>query len=240
MTDPINGIASLIDSCAGLSCAIIGTGTSLEGFDFAELEKLDDGFVPTIGMNEAVKLCVPTYAVVCDPRAWRKAWMHYDPRTTLIMGRRCWKITQHESPMEPRTGRTALAMVQNHPRVHVATYTHEPDPLQIENQLFWHGAILTAALSLACALGCRKAYLYGVDFYRTADRAYAHNLSLKSPEDLIETERLGLYRTPSFDSMRNYVRQNLEKWEGLEVVNMSRYSQLGCFPVDRERGLPRV
>ena len=239
MTEPTFGLDSLIGSCEGLACAIVGTGTSLEGFDLSQIQDVEDGKVWTIGMNEAVKLLVPDYAVVCDTRAFRKSWEHYNPKTTLVMGERCWKATKHRADFNPHTGRDAHQKVLSLPNVYVAKYTHEIDPLEATRRLFWQGAIVTAALSLAVALGFRRAYLYGVDFYRMLDRAYAYNLGTKAPENTETTEHEGLYLTPAFRSMRDSVRNNLQVWEGLEVVNMSRFSQLDTFPIDHERGLPR-
>ncbi len=231
MTNAVMGIADLIGAEEGLDGTIIGTGMSLEGFDFAEIEA--EGGGPMIGMNEATKIVVPDYLVMSDAQAVGKALPFLEPgHTVVVIAKRCFEYASSRANLLADLGRAK--------EVRIANFTaHEGDPTET---IFFTRGILTGALSLACALGWKSAHLYGCDYYRTIGQLYAHDISPARPENLYphpnEEDHPNLFLTPAFHSMRQAIEENLEAWKGLDVINMSRYSTLGCFPIG-EGALPK-
>lgn len=237
-----DGLADLIGAHKGCEGAIIGTGTSLEGFDFKNLEGL-----VTIGLNESVKLFTPEYLVLKDTRAVRKSYLNITANTTLVIddGVLAW-MRRYPWPKNPehlrQTGhpeQPVMPFLAAARRVFVTEFHHgrgrRPDPQRL---LFYNCGILTGALSLACVLGLSRVHLYGIDMYRRESQQYAYDISPAAPGVLKEIRGLpGLYITPSMESMARAVERNTAAWQEVEIVNHSRYSQLKCFPI-AEDALP--
>lgn len=230
LSNAVHGLAALKGRHAGGVGAIVGTGTSLEGFDFGQLERLD----ATIGVNEATKLCVPDYLVLCDRRAVPKAAPFLVPeRTTVVMACRTMNGVARGGD-EREQG--PLSKVRE---LYYAEFTQHTVTPEDSKKLFYNRGILTAGLSLAVWLGLKRCFLFGFDFFRREEKLYAYDISPARPEQTRTTGMPNRLTTPAFDSMKLGVETNLGQWKSCEFVNMSRHSLLTCFPIDEENSLPK-
>lgn len=226
--EPNQTLMNLIGRHEGCTGAIIGSGTSLEGFDYTQIDEHEpDGRVIKIGMNESCKLLRPDYLCIMDHNGYRKTWEIIDQETTLILGRSVWSSMRQAPHFNPRTQENALDKLREL-REFVAVKYQSVD---IDEESLWASqTILTGALSLAVCLGLRRVFLYGCDFYRRFDREYAYDIGASKQENLEELPG-GRYTTPSYRAMKNAIERNVKVWEDLEVVNMSKRSELKCFPI---------
>lgn len=235
------GIDDLIGRHEGSTVAIVGTGLSLDGYDFGELERVTDGKIWTIGINGAVRLLTPDYAVCCDPRAYAKAWPYYDSSTTLVLGERVWRRATTEPHWKPGSKETSDEAMKRM-RVHVCRFCpDQPEDIEMARWLFFSVATLTSALTLADAMGFSVVLLLGIDLYRRRETQYAHDIEPASPDTLEEIPGSpDLYITPQLRAQRDVIERNADRWSFDQVVNLSRHSQLRSWPIDERLALPRT
>jgi len=221
---------NLINAHKGQTGAIIGTGLSVEGFNWASLKK-EYGVSVTIGLNQCVKFFSPNYLCMADAHSFDLVWKYIDDKTKMVIPRR---IAEH---VLRRPG--IIADRFNQLGMYIVPFTNKIKGKDIRDVLFFDRGIATAALALAACVGLERCYLFGLDFFRQKDKEYAYDIypPLQTDNWKISDEP-ELYQTPNLKSMSDAVDRHWEKWGGIEFINMSRYSQIRCFPIDDLRALP--
>lgn len=224
----ILGLSDLIGTFSHCTGACVGTGLSVEGLDLGLLDSLD----VTIGVNEVPKFFDPDFLVITDTRAIVKVMEHLNPdKTKVVCSMRAMHLIAYDDEY-----RAAFRKLERIYYCHFAQTV--ADGAFPEETLFYIRGVASAAFALACALGLDTCFLYGFDFYRFHQKVYAYDINIARPEELhsIKGYRT-IYTTPAFEGMINSITQNQAAYEGVKFINMSRYSQLKCFPI-HENALP--
>lgn len=142
----------------GADVFVVGTGTSLAGFDFTRLA----GRV-TIALNDAIRAqgLDPAYHLFHDHGLWvryHKLTLH--PRTWVVCG--------------PTTRKQLIKDSKCSFKDRILWYVSNGAPTveRLDNQLYIDRTIATAGIHMAWKLGARRIFLLGVDGYRQPDGAY--------------------------------------------------------------------
>lgn len=229
-------LTPLINRYYGLTGAIIGTGISIEGFDFMSLRSEMDVAV-TIGVNECIRFFSTDYLCLCDVQALPKVYPYIDTKkTSIVISRKTFEWCVNKNNKTKKLIAEKLSKVPEIFSINFAgSFVGNPSEF-----LFYSRGIATSALSLACCFGLKRCFLFGLDFYRKIHQKYAYDISPPDKVDLLTIPyEPRFYSTPPMRSMREAIEQNVNIWDGTEFINMSRFSQLKCFPIDEERSLPR-
>jgi len=162
----------------GEDAFVIGTGTSLTGFNFARLR----GRL-TIGLNDALK--VPgldlAFSIFCDVGVWKRYKdMTLHPRTQLVCQKRARdQYLRHE-------GCKFIEQLWHFNHVSQARQMQEDNA-----DLYVSRTVATAGISMAWKLGARRIFLLGVDGHKLSRRSkktgkmedvYYHDGSSKGKE----------------------------------------------------------
>jgi hypothetical protein len=234
LPDARYGLGDLVDAFKGETGAIVGCGTSIEGFDFETLRSQGVGLV--VGVNECVKFLRPDILVLRDEVAVPKLYRHLHPETTVVMATRTLRwiaggaTTEHEAIQDTFRSLRRLYVAEFEREVRDRTTT-----------LFYDKGSATGALSLARCVGLARCYLYGFDFYRRIDQQYAYHCNVPNDDEVAPIPAMpGYYSSYSLTTMCASIAANMREWDGTEFINRSRYSRLTCFPIDPIDSLPRA
>lgn len=141
-----------IDGCV---VYVVGTGTSLRGFDWTRLATKY-----TIALNNAVFFFAPSYHLYADASIRTRFWKHeYQDRTTIVA--------------QEQVAREAKAIKWKHYdklRVFSRVNDNLQDIPKSNDQLYVERTVATAGIMLAWKLGARDIYLLGVDGYHLAEK----------------------------------------------------------------------
>lgn len=227
------GVKELMQRHKGATGAIVGTGTSLTDFDVEMVKKRD--VEVTIGVNEAVKLFTPNFLVLRDEGAVPKMYKNIHPSTTVVMACRTmrWIVTAETEEQD-----LIIEKFSGLENLYYADFESEVDDPQ--TTLFYRLGIATAAFSLAHCLEISRCYLYGFDFYALEKTHYAAGVNIPPHDDKWEIPgKAGFFTTEPLNIMCQSIEDHRHMWGGVEFINMSRHSQLRCFPVDPVESLPK-
>lgn len=158
-------VRSLWGKHVGEDAFVVGTGSSLFGFDFARLaDRL------TIALNDAVLIpgLDPTYHLFVDEGIWKR---YVDVRCAH---------TIFACSGDPRQNLFQDPRVTFKERIYQFNHVHHP-VMALDDDLFCRNTVATAGIQMAWKLGARRIMLLGVDGYKRADRYY-WNGSAKRPE----------------------------------------------------------
>jgi hypothetical protein len=139
----------------GYAVYVVGTGTSLRGFDWS---RLDTKY--TIALNNAVLYFAPSYHLYSDASIRTRYWKHdYQDRTTIVV--------------QEQVAREAKAIKWKH-LDKIRTFSRCADNLgdipRNNDQLYVERTVATAGIMLAWKLGAHDIYLLGVDGYHLAEK----------------------------------------------------------------------
>ena len=151
-------ITTLIGQNSGQDIFVVGTGTSLRGFDFSQLE----GRI-TIALNNAVDFFVPTYFLFSDHPLWRRYEKHkIAPQTTVI--------TREDSSRD--LSRSGFCCFHN--QIYVFNrVTETKECLPKDANLFCSHTVAIPGIMLAWKLGAHRIFMLGIDAYSLPHATYA-------------------------------------------------------------------
>lgn len=153
---------------------VVGTGTSLRGFDYS---LLDNRF--TIALNCAVKQFSPALLIFSDDQLWRRYYKLPLKKSTAVV---CQSGAVHYFEKDKK------CCFRN--QVFLFKRTTRP-PVKVTDEMLHVGrTVACAAIYLCWKLGVRRVFLLGVDGYRVSD-AYYSDGSLHQKGDRAITKRSG-------------------------------------------------
>lgn len=244
-----NRISALWETCTDFDAFVVGTGTSLAGFDFTRLN--DRKRTVVIGLNDAVKApgFVPDFSLFCDVGIWtRYRDMDLHPKTRMV----CQPRARKQFLKYEKCRYVDRVWHFNHVSVAKACDRYDDD-------LFVSRTVATGGIMMAYKLGARRVFLLGVDGYKLpSDKpggTYYHDGSGKGKEGRKERmEGGGIIVQDRHDEWMKNMRalrewfdgidEYQEEWRGRNVYNLSGRSPIttwqklkiktvlgpGCFP----------
>lgn len=221
----------------GSDIFVVGTGTSLAGFDFSILR----GRL-TIGLNDAVKIpgLNPTYHMVTDIGIWKRYVDMDYPKETTFVGQK----------------RTRKFLIDNDRckfKEQVYHFNHVAKARAMDatgDDLYVARTVATGGICLAWKLGAKRIFLLGVDGYKYAN-AYYHDGATKGKEKrkenyLSDGKRIVQDRhvnwQKNMDELREYfTARKLYQgpWPESGVYNCSIKSTISAWPKMRARDILR-
>lgn len=207
---------------------VIGTGTSLAGFDFARLAGRC-----TIALNDAVRAegLDPAYHLFHDHGIWQRYLrLQLHPRTWVVCGPHSRKsLIKHEAC-------TFKGRILWH------SHNGAPTVDARDNDLYVDRTVATAGIQMAWKLGARRVFLLGVDGYKVREdgrERYYWDGTAKRPEDRKERKVGGLIVQDRHDlwieNMRRLARFFQDSrlfsgpWPGPGVYNLSPRSTIDAW-----------
>lgn len=141
----------------GLDLFVVGSGPSLHGFDYRQL----DGRA-TLALNRAGVRFHPWIHLFADDVLWKDyQGVEHAPHTVVVC--------QDNACAHLKDSR-ACGWKK---RIYLFTRTGEVKVKRVDSKLFVSKTVATAAIHLAWKLGAARVFLLGIDGYRTAKRYYA-------------------------------------------------------------------
>ncbi len=211
----------------GKDVFIVGTGTSLVGFDWKALDGRR-----VIALNDAIKsVRSPAYHMYTDNLFSRKYAELLLPETMIL----CRNRSSIDLSKDRRfTGRFYRFMSARNPGV--------ANP----HQLYVFATVAVTAIHAAQRLGARRIFLLGVDAYRLPEKRYydgrarsnrkVYKVVSKSGDRWTEKQHLRWQK--AMDVMRAYFKKHKMypgPWPGPGVYNLSRHSTIKSWQkVDQE------
>jgi hypothetical protein len=149
-----NSISSIAGVWQNADIFVVGTGTSLKGFD---LSRLDNQV--TIGLNSIINHMAPNYHLYHDGiHALHFEETQYKDGTVVVTVIENAKIAVQNPTLTPDR---------------ILTFVNRgPDVMLHDNDLFVDHTVATAGVQLAWKLGAQRIYLLGVDCYRWPGAKY--------------------------------------------------------------------
>lgn len=215
----------------GEDAFVIGTGTSLAGFQFGRLA----GRL-TIALNDAL-LCPgldPAYHIFHDHGLWVR-YVHVQPHP------RTWFVMQKHGREQFLKNDRCLF------KARIVEYAHAGSPREVEptdGLLYTDRTIATAGIQLAWKLGAQRIFLLGVDGYKIrrqdGSESYYWDGRPKGAEKRKERQAGGVVIQDRHDkwieNMRD-LRRAFDvrrvypcKWPGPGVYNLSAKSTIDAWP----------
>ena len=151
-------ISGLWGAHAGETVCVVGTGTSLAGFDYSRLS----GRI-TIALNDAVRAFVPTYHLFSDPLLHQRYVGHeYSPETIIVsQNSECHALRLAEF------GRMRQVMM-------FVRSGDDPERTGEDDDLLYVAhTVATGGIHMAWKLGAATIILLGVDGFKRAGMYYA-------------------------------------------------------------------
>jgi hypothetical protein len=231
-----NRISLLWGRHEGMDAFVVGTGTSLTGFDFSVLNGRKNAF--SIGLNDAVmaKRFKPEYSLFCDTGIWaRYRDMDLDPRTIMV----CQPKARSQFLRYERC--TYIDRVWHFNHVGNIQGCVKSDR---NDDLFVARTVATGGIMMAWKLGARRVFLLGVDGYKLKSSkvggTYYYDGKGKGNEcrkeknvgdGRITQDRHAWWITNMkelrgwFDNRKVYQ----EEWPGSNVYNLSEHSEIKAW-----------
>ncbi|UCG53522.1 MAG: class I SAM-dependent methyltransferase [Candidatus Latescibacterota bacterium] len=218
-----NCVVDLFGSYKGADAFVMGTGTSLAGFDWTSMnDKL------TIALNDAVKApgFKPKFHIFCDVGIWaRYRNMNYPEGCAMVCQKRARaQFLRWEHWKDPD-------------QVFHFNHVSMPDQMtDVDDSLYVSRTVATGGITLAWKLGARRIFLLGVDGYKFSDRYY-YDGSTKRPEKRREVKagdgRISQDRhewwRQNMNKLRDFFRKRnlfLGPWPKSGVYNLSPFSTI--------------
>jgi len=244
-------VASLLGQWSGEDVFVVGTGTSLIGFDYHRLEGKR-----TIALNDAASLFRPSIWLFSDHDLWQKYRGVEIPADQVVV---CQEMTRDHLRREGGCKWVdQVIWFTRTPDMHKANVDkRDADPLVLAdtartdpaNLLCVHRTVATGGITLAWKLGARRIFLLGVDAYRLAQSYYSNGKRHRKADKIIRDVD-GIYFESRHDSwvedMRNLrLRLNAagvyrEPFPGSGVYNLSPMSKIDSWQkVDMNLVLPQ-
>lgn len=203
------------------TAVIVGSGTSLRGFTFSDLN--DSRFV-TFAINAEAwnnrDDYAPDFWIFCDDHVgMAKAGEDLHPRTRVL--------TKTENFWKLSNGRVAKWL----DRVHVFDAKRDPNWSMRSPWMPMWKTTATAATALAARMGHRRIVLLGVDCFGSKSLGYYHDGRQKRRMP-VTREDGDLYVTKQHEDMLDQwriVADGLNRWGGIEVIQTSMLSPLTLF-----------
>jgi hypothetical protein len=199
---------------------IIGTGTSLQGFDFSRLKGRK-----TIALNDAIRsVPSPNYHLYTDALYRRYCTLSYGKETTVVC-----------------RGHSYNQQRRDHPNRKIYIFGAKDRPkLCKHDDLFVFATVASTGIHLAQRMGAGRIFLLGVDAYRLRDRRYwdGKYKSNKKVYKVIEddngrlTEKHHLRWVSSMNMLRDYFSEKglyQEEFPGSGIFNLSKYSRIDTW-----------
>jgi len=212
-------IRKLFGSAADREVVIIGTGPSVWGFDWAQLDPYY-----TIALNDAIYYLTPDIHLWHDnllfnriDKDGRSYIRHpYQPKTLIVCrdlackwlaSRLDWKFKD---------------------RVYVYKQ-HGPDSDVNGDQMWVDHSVSTAGIMLAKKLGARKVFLLGLDGFRVNGAEYAHELQPGKEEGEQETMLKRTRDSQDHDKVAHWLAIMAGPFPG-GIINCSPHSIITTWP----------
>jgi hypothetical protein len=232
--DAANRVSALWGEREGQDCFVVGTGTSLSGFDFSKIDR-PESFV--IGLNDAIKIpgLKIDYSIFCDTGIWtRYRDLKLDPGTRMIC--------------QPRARKTFLGHERCTFKSQVWHFNHVSratacNPLN--DDLYVERTVATGGIMLAFKLGAARVFLLGIDGYKiddgTPEGVYYYDGKNKGVEKRVIKQRHEDGRqvqdrhelwAKNMASLRTWLDRfdvYREKWPGSNVYNLSPRSTIDAW-----------
>ena len=219
-------IREFCSSHAGDDAFIVGTGTSLAGFDYARLR----GRL-TIALNDAVLTdgFDPTFHIFSDVGIWKRYRDYQLSPTTSVV-----------CQTNARKNFLAYKKCAFKDRIFLFSNATNPNACEpADGNLYVSRTVATGAIMLAWKLGARRVFLLGVDGYRT-DKAYYHDGRTKGREKRKERridggrivqDRHDCWVQNMRELRRQFDRRKIygESWPGSNVYNLSLKSTIDSW-----------
>lgn len=211
------------------TAVIVGSGTSLRGFDFTELNR-DDLY--TIVINDECfrnqEAYRPSMWIFNDENVLDRYRRHNVDRRITIVSR---QVNLHNAIHRATKFGAVPDWVW---RIHEYTTTKRWG--WERNQLYMHRTTAAPALILAAKMGFKKVILLGIDFFTPPDAYYysgetkARELPSRARSELgnghyMEDRHLRM----AMDLTHVHENLQLVQWPG-QVIQTSLHSPLSCFP----------
>ena len=145
-----NRATLLWNTHTGFDAFVVGTGTSLAGFDFTRLHGRKNTIL--IGLNDAIKAkgFVPDYSIFCDVNIWKRYnRMKIHPKTKIL----CQKRARDNFIRDGGFKYKDQVWHFDHASQAIACQRHNDD-------LFVARTVATGGIMLAYKMGCRRVFLY--------------------------------------------------------------------------------
>jgi len=203
---------------------IVGTGTSLRGFDYSVLKNRF-----TVALNCAVKQFSPSLLIFSDDQLWRRYVGLPLKKSTAVV---CQSGAVHYLRKDKRCA------FRN--QVFLFRRTTRP-PVKVSDDMLHVGrTVACGALYLCWKLGARRVFLLGVDGYRVSE-AYYSDGSMHQKGDRQITKRTGnllqedrhLRWNATMDEAKgffNSVKAYPSVWPGPGVYNLNPQSLISSWP----------
>ena len=204
---------------------VVGTGTSLRGFDYS---CLDNRF--TIALNCAVKQFSPAVLIFSDDQLWRRYYKLPLKKSTAVV---CQAGAVHY--LERETKKCCFGK-----QLFRFRRTTRP-PVKVTDDMLQVGrTVACGAVYLCWKLGVRRVFLLGVDGYRVSD-AYYSDGSLHQKGDRAITKRSGnllqedrhLRWNSTMEEAKAFfksVKVYPSSWPGPGVYNLNPQSLITSWP----------
>lgn len=197
--------------------SIICSGTSFENTD---LSKLDE--TVSITVNEMMGFYESDYVFITSYESMVKLFpkVMTTDRRVIITYEHVLKELGRGTLYDYRTGRDLLEKVEMTPNwvIIEGTGTTVVDAIDMASELQIPGA----------EEPIRTIELYGVDYCSPINKHYAYGIKREIHYNG-ESSGDGLYSTVKWDKDRRAVEDMVSRWQGVEIVNMSKISKLKCF-----------
>ena len=232
-----NRVSLLWGRHEGMDAFVVGTGTSLSGFDWSLLNSRRNAF--TIGLNDAILAAgwSPDYSIFCDVGIWKRYKdLTLDPKTVMV----CQPRARAQFLREERCSFKDQVWHFNH-----AQQARACAPLS--DDLYVARTVATGGIMLAYKLGARRVFLMGVDGYKVkaegvAGGVYYHDGRSKGLEGgrqenkIPASDRLLQDRHEWWEKNMNEMRQWLDgqkayqgRWRDSGVYNLSPLSTITAW-----------
>ncbi len=203
---------------------VVGTGTSLMGFDYS---CLDGRF--TIALNCAVKQFSPALLIFSDDQLWRRYYQLPLKKSTAVV---CQSGAAHYLQREKKCG------FGN--QVFLFKRTTRPPVKATDDLLHVGRTVACGAIYLCWKLGVRRVFLLGVDGYRVSD-AYYSDGALHQKGDRKIVKRSGgflqedrhLRWNSTMEEAKGFfksVKAYPSEWPGSGVYNLNPDSLVTSWP----------
>ena len=228
---PVHSCAQLWGRQAEEDAFVVGTGTSLAGFDFTRLA----GRL-TIALNDAL-LCPgldPAYHLFHDHGLWVR-YVHVQPHP------RTWFVVQRHAREQFEKNDKCVF------KARIVQYAHAGSPREVQQAdgtLYTDRTVATAGIQLAWKLGARRIFLLGVDGYKIrrkdGSESYYWDGKPKGNDkrkerqagELVIQDRHDKWKENMRDLRRAFDAKKVLpcKWPGPGVYNLSEKSQIDGWP----------
>ncbi len=202
---------------------IVGTGTSLRGFDYSLIKGRF-----TVALNCAVKQFSPSVLIFSDDQLWRR-YVGLPLKNTAVV---CQSGAVHYLKKDKRCAFSN--------QVFLFRRTTRP-PVRLSDDMLHVGrTVACGALYLCWKLGVRRVFMLGVDGYRTSE-AYYSDGSMHQKGDRQITKRTGsllqedrhLRWSSTLEEAKGFfksVKAYPSVWPGPGIYNLNPKSLVGSWP----------